>query len=452
MRAPFWLLAPLLVVAACAEDPVTSEAPIVPQHRASRVSVCHVAGTGTFRLISIADPALASHIRHGDAQPGDAVPAQPGKKFTSSCAIVALVVTPDIILVHNTTQFWLLDISSRSNATVLYTSTAAIREGDLHPDGDRVIYRTISGGHMGVEFRMSTGVQTASIGEAWYPSYSRGGDSVVAGVTGPTMRIYQLRPTGAQTDVATCSNGYPRWIDGDTKLLCATNLIWTYDLTSGTSTPVDFVRPSSWAPGAWLNCPRLSSDGTTISFSIEATYQFYLINRDGSNLPRGGAERKFRAVMRAGPRGNPSSHSSAAGQSRYSMPPEHPSSSSPCPAGRPPPRTSQRGADERQRASLHGATFAIVFGPSIWLRLVKRIRKPEAPHRPKSSWDFILSVGPARFEPQASPPAERVGSTRAIRSRVPDMMSRMGPARFEPQAEPARGAVGLHACDTVARS
>ena len=73
---------------ACATDPV---APTVDRGFSLdqvKVSVCHVNGTGSYRLISIAGPALAAHIAHGDAVPGDPVPGVPRKKFTDACAIV----------------------------------------------------------------------------------------------------------------------------------------------------------------------------------------------------------------------------------------------------------------------------------------------------------------------------------------------------------------------------
>lgn len=54
----------------------------------SRVTVCHVDGKGSYKLITVGDPALPAHISHGDGQPGDPVPAVAGKKFGADCSLV----------------------------------------------------------------------------------------------------------------------------------------------------------------------------------------------------------------------------------------------------------------------------------------------------------------------------------------------------------------------------
>lgn len=81
-------IASAVVLAACAGDAPDPVSAITLHPDANKVEVCHVDGSNNFRLISIADPALPTHIAHGDAQPGDPVPGQSGKKFTESCAIV----------------------------------------------------------------------------------------------------------------------------------------------------------------------------------------------------------------------------------------------------------------------------------------------------------------------------------------------------------------------------
>jgi hypothetical protein len=52
-----------------------------------KVNVCHFdAGAGTYHRIEVAAPALAAHLGHGDARPGDPVPLQAGYVFNEACA------------------------------------------------------------------------------------------------------------------------------------------------------------------------------------------------------------------------------------------------------------------------------------------------------------------------------------------------------------------------------
>ena len=60
----------------------------------SGVDVCHRRGNGSYNLISINGNALAAHLSHGDAQPGDAVPGAPGKRFDEACNQVDAVACP----------------------------------------------------------------------------------------------------------------------------------------------------------------------------------------------------------------------------------------------------------------------------------------------------------------------------------------------------------------------
>ncbi|NIQ52394.1 MAG: hypothetical protein GWN71_02715, partial [Gammaproteobacteria bacterium] len=51
----------------------------------SKVDVCHVDEDGAYRLITIAEAAYVTHLGHGDASPGDAVPGMPGQVFGPDC-------------------------------------------------------------------------------------------------------------------------------------------------------------------------------------------------------------------------------------------------------------------------------------------------------------------------------------------------------------------------------
>jgi hypothetical protein len=55
----------------------------------TKVEVCHrTFGTNEYVLIDIADPALPTHLSHGDAQVGEAVPDAPGFHFGETCELV----------------------------------------------------------------------------------------------------------------------------------------------------------------------------------------------------------------------------------------------------------------------------------------------------------------------------------------------------------------------------
>jgi hypothetical protein len=53
----------------------------------SKATVCHFNGTDDIVVISVADPAVQSHVDHGDARPGDAVPGMDAT-YGESCEIV----------------------------------------------------------------------------------------------------------------------------------------------------------------------------------------------------------------------------------------------------------------------------------------------------------------------------------------------------------------------------
>ena len=88
-----------LIVSACQESPtasdsVANETAVLGQtfaakpaaKPAAKVDVCHLEGNGSFHLINVSGNALAAHLAHGDVQPGDDVPGNPGKKYSGSCA------------------------------------------------------------------------------------------------------------------------------------------------------------------------------------------------------------------------------------------------------------------------------------------------------------------------------------------------------------------------------
>ena len=53
----------------------------------TKATVCHFNGTDDIVVISIADPAVQSHIDHGDSRPGDAVPGEDAT-YGENCEIV----------------------------------------------------------------------------------------------------------------------------------------------------------------------------------------------------------------------------------------------------------------------------------------------------------------------------------------------------------------------------
>ena len=67
---------------------VAMAVPVSAGGGAVKVSVCHVDGTGTYRLISVSENAHQTHVDHGDTSPGHAVPDQPGKVFDENCEAV----------------------------------------------------------------------------------------------------------------------------------------------------------------------------------------------------------------------------------------------------------------------------------------------------------------------------------------------------------------------------
>jgi hypothetical protein len=54
----------------------------------SKTTVCHRTGNASFQPVTVADPAMPTHIAHGDGVVGGAVPDQSGYKFDSECRAV----------------------------------------------------------------------------------------------------------------------------------------------------------------------------------------------------------------------------------------------------------------------------------------------------------------------------------------------------------------------------
>ena len=94
-----------LALAACAD--VTPVAPRLVATGAAdedkgqaKIDVCHLSEeTTSYILISIATAALPAHLAHGDGQPGQPVPGQPGTLFGPDCVpqFVGLSLAPDAV-------------------------------------------------------------------------------------------------------------------------------------------------------------------------------------------------------------------------------------------------------------------------------------------------------------------------------------------------------------------
>lgn len=55
----------------------------------NKVDICHNNGDGTFALVKIKVDTLQTHLAHGDAMPGEAVPGRAGMVFGTNCALVS---------------------------------------------------------------------------------------------------------------------------------------------------------------------------------------------------------------------------------------------------------------------------------------------------------------------------------------------------------------------------
>ena len=57
------------------------------QDAGQKITLCHRTGAGFFVMIEVSIDAEPAHLAHGDGRPGQAVPGQPGKVFTSTCGV-----------------------------------------------------------------------------------------------------------------------------------------------------------------------------------------------------------------------------------------------------------------------------------------------------------------------------------------------------------------------------
>ncbi len=54
----------------------------------NKVEICHNNGNGAYSLVKIKTDTLPTHLAHGDAAPGAAVPGQAGMVFSASCSVI----------------------------------------------------------------------------------------------------------------------------------------------------------------------------------------------------------------------------------------------------------------------------------------------------------------------------------------------------------------------------
>lgn len=133
----WWTLGVVAVVlAACSVEtsgPAVDE--VVPTFTQARTDVCHRTNSGNWNLITVADPALPTHIAHGDAEPGYPVPNGDGETFAPNCSIIPAPATPDFVtfFIRNTNG----TITAPWDANIVLEENAA---------GDGYKFATPSGG------------------------------------------------------------------------------------------------------------------------------------------------------------------------------------------------------------------------------------------------------------------------------------------------------------------
>ena len=59
--------------------------------RAEKIVLCHREGNGSYHTIDVSVNAEPAHRAHGDATPGEPVPADPTKVFDAACALISPV-------------------------------------------------------------------------------------------------------------------------------------------------------------------------------------------------------------------------------------------------------------------------------------------------------------------------------------------------------------------------
>ena len=91
------MAAGLAVLAGCEAGPAAPAdgadrlSAAAPSLAMTKVDVCHRDLSGDYTLISIADAAYDTHVDHGDASPGEAVPGMDGHVFDDQCQPVEAV-------------------------------------------------------------------------------------------------------------------------------------------------------------------------------------------------------------------------------------------------------------------------------------------------------------------------------------------------------------------------
>lgn len=67
------------------DDILTQEMPLNSSSKQAKVEACHLDDEGNYKLLSIAEPALKAHLKHGDGVPGGDVPGMEGFVFDETC-------------------------------------------------------------------------------------------------------------------------------------------------------------------------------------------------------------------------------------------------------------------------------------------------------------------------------------------------------------------------------
>lgn len=62
----------------------------------NKVEICHNTGNGSFALVKVKADTLQTHLAHGDAAPGQAVPGQAGMVFAADCSVTSTVQNPQV--------------------------------------------------------------------------------------------------------------------------------------------------------------------------------------------------------------------------------------------------------------------------------------------------------------------------------------------------------------------
>ena len=130
MKRTFFASLPVITLAimACSETqgPVTpgialgdgavSAVRANPSEAAAKVDICHRANESKgFILVSVAPTAVGAHLAHGDGEPDDPFPGQPGMRFAANCA-------PEVIPFN-------LTLTTGVRATVRDTGSRLVRDG-----------------------------------------------------------------------------------------------------------------------------------------------------------------------------------------------------------------------------------------------------------------------------------------------------------------------------------